>query len=113
MNDSNCKFQIIYDLISKEDNVLSVTMLCDIAGVSRSGYYRWVGAANEREKQEIKDRADFEIILTAYAKRGYDKGARGIYMTLIHQTPPIVMNVKKIRFQRFWMHIPRKYCLTY
>lgn len=97
MNDSNSKFKIIYDLINKEDNLLSVTMLCDIAGVSRSGYYRWIGAANEREKQEIKDRADFETILAAYAKRGYDKGARGIYMTLIHQTPPIVMNVKKIR----------------
>ena len=50
MGGSDCKLEIIYDLISKKDNVLSVTMLCDIAGVSRSGYYRWVGAAGEREK---------------------------------------------------------------
>ena len=97
MNESECKFEIIYGLVSKEDNLLSVTMLCDIAGVSRSGYYRWAGAADERQRKELKDQADFEIILGAYAKRGYDKGAKSIYMTLIHQNPPIIMNVKKIR----------------
>ncbi|MFI3177455.1 MAG: IS3 family transposase [Eubacteriales bacterium] len=97
MGESECKFEIIYDLINREDNVLSVTMLCDIAGVSRSGYYRWVSAAGVREQQELKDQLDFEIVLNAYTKRGYDKGAKGIYMTLIHQSPPVVMNVKKIR----------------
>lgn len=97
MGESNCKFEIIDELVSQPDNVLSVTMLCDIAGVSRSGYYRWIGGAVEREKQERKDQADFELILTAYTKRGYDKGARGIYMTLVHQIPPVVINVKKIR----------------
>ena len=97
MNESDYKFKIIYELISKEDNVLSVSMLCDTAGVSRSGYYRWVGAAGTREQRELKDQADFEIILAAYSKRGYDKGAKGIYMNLIHQEPPVVMNVKKIR----------------
>ena len=97
MGGSDCKLEIIYDLISKKDNVLSVTMLCDIAGVSRSGYYRWVGAAGEREKQELQDQADFEMILSAYTKRGYDKGAKGIYMALVHQNPPVIMNVKKIR----------------
>lgn len=97
MGGSDCKFEIIYDLISKKDNVLSVTMLCDIAGVSRSGYYRWVGAAGEREEQELQDQADFEMILSAYTKRGYDKGAKGIYMALVHQNPPVIMNVKKIR----------------
>lgn len=97
MGESKCKFEIINELVSKADNVLSIKMLCDIAGVSRSGYYRWIGSAGEREKQELKDQADFELILTAYAKRGYEKGARGIYMTLIHQKPPVVINVKKIR----------------
>ncbi len=72
-------------------------MLCEIAGVSRSGYYRWINAAKHREEQEVKDRADFEIILKAYNYRGYSKGARGIYMTLLHQEEPVVMNVKKIR----------------
>lgn len=91
------KFEIIHDVVSKENNMLNISMLCDIAGVSRSGYYRWINAAEHREKQELKDRADFEIILKAYNHRGYSKGAKGIYMHLIHQEEPIVMNLKKIR----------------
>lgn len=91
------KFEIIHDVVSKENNMLNISMLCNIAGVSRSGYYRWVNAAEHRENQELKDRADFEIILKAYNHRGYSKGAKGIYMHLIHQEEPIVMNLKKIR----------------
>ena len=33
----------------------------------------------------------------AYSFRGYDKGAQGIYMRLLHMEPPVIMNVKKIR----------------
>ena len=91
------KFEIIHDVVTKENNLLNISMLCEIAGVSRSGYYRWVNAAKDREEQELKDRADFEIILKAYKHRGYNKGAKGIYMNLIHQEEPIVMNLKKIR----------------
>ena len=40
---------------------------------------------------------DFELILEAYQHRGYAKGARGIYMHLLHKKPAVVMNVKKIR----------------
>ena len=91
------KFQIIHDVVTKENNLLNISMLCEIAGVSRSGYYRWVSADKHREEQELKDRADFEMILKAYNHRGYNKGAKGIYMNLIHQDEPIVMNLKKIR----------------
>ena len=97
METSSCKFEIIHEVMSQENNRLSVSMLCEIAGVSRSGYYKWIKSEERRQKQEEKDRKDFELIVSAYNHRGYDKGARGIYMTLIHQNPPIVMNVKKIR----------------
>lgn len=97
MNEASCKFEIIQETINQADNVMSVAMLCEIAGVSRSGYYRWVGAEKTRQEQENKDRADFELIVAAYGRRGYNKGARGIYMTLLHQEPPVIMNVKKIR----------------
>ena len=97
MGESGCKFEIIYETLNQKDNALSVAMLCDIAGVSRSGYYRWVNAEEKRKEKEEQDRSDFGIILEAYAHRGYDKGARGIYMTLLHQNPPVVMNIKKIR----------------
>lgn len=91
------KFEIIYNTLQEEDNRLNVGMLCEIAGVSRSGYYRWVNAAGTRKEKEIKDREDFELILRAYNQRGYSKGARGIYMCMIHWDIPVIMNLKKIR----------------
>lgn len=84
-------------MINKKDNMLSVKMLCEIANVSRSGYYNWVATEENRILKEEEDRKDFEIILTAYNYKGYNKGARGIYMRLLHMDPPIIMNVKKIR----------------
>ena len=97
METSANKFEIIHETINKANNTLSVTMLCEIAGVSRSGYYNWVASKEKRIEKEEQARADFELILAAYTHRGYDKGAQGIYMRLLHMEPPVVMNVKKIR----------------
>ena len=94
---SGWKFKVIQETLQREGNRLDVSMLCGIAGVSRSGYYRWVNAAGFREEREKKDREDFELVLRAYNQRGYSKGARGIYMCMIHWEPPVVMNIKKIR----------------
>ena len=76
------KFEIIQDTLSAKDNVLSISKLCRIADVSRSGYYRWLAAAESRAKREAQDQADFSLILQAYNHRGYAKGARSIYMRL-------------------------------
>lgn len=97
MKDSSCVFEIIYQTIRSDKEHLSVSELCKIAGVSRSGYYAWVKAAPIRERQEEEDRVNFELILTAYKMHGYTKGAKGIYMALMHMDPPIIMNLKKIR----------------
>lgn len=97
MNDSSCVFEIIYNTTQNANNSFSVKELCSIAGVSRSGYYAWVKAAPVRDWQELKDRADFDLILTAYKMHGYTKGTRGIYMALIHMQTPVIMNLKKIR----------------
>ena len=68
-----------------------------MAEVSRSGYYAWLNAAPARAPREQQDREDFEKILTAYKMHRYSKGAKGIYMALLHMDPPVVMNLKKIR----------------
>lgn len=90
------KFEMIQSAILKENNVLTVSRLCDIAGVSRSGYYAWIKSAPRRVTKEEQDKRDFERIVEAYKFRGYTKGARGIYMRLLH-TSEGVMNLKKIR----------------
>ncbi len=97
MNEASTIFSLIHQTLSGDENELSVSMMCQTAGVSRSGYYAWLNAASARQVREAQDRADFELILEAYNRRRYSKGARGIYMCLIHNTPPVVMNLKRIR----------------
>ena len=90
------KFAIIREAALRDDNLLKISKLCQIAGVSRSGYYNWCASIETRRAREDADRRDFDLILEAYRYRGYDKGTRGIHMRLLHQ-PGIIMNVKKIR----------------
>ncbi|MEY8576631.1 IS3 family transposase, partial [Oscillospiraceae bacterium 21-37] len=97
MGTPGSKFQIIQEVLSQEGNLLTVSDLCRTAGVSRSGYYNWLHSADARKKKEAADLEDFQLILDAYRFGGYDKGARGIQMRLLHMTPPVVMNIKKIR----------------
>ena len=91
------KYGLIHEAIRRDDNVLNISMLCRIAEVSRSGYYAWLEAAPDRQKREESDNKDFALVKKAYEYRGYKKGARSIYMRLLHQEPPVVMNLKKIR----------------
>ena len=90
------KFAIIREATRRDDNLLKISTMCRIAGVSRSGYYNWCASVEARQAREAADRSDFDLILEAYRYRGYDKGARGIHMRLLHN-PGIIMNVKKIR----------------
>ena len=89
------KFAMIQTATAHDDNLLSISELCRLAEVSRSGYYRWLDAAPVREMREEQDKTDFKLIVDAYNVRGYAKGARSIYMTILHRD--IRMNLKKIR----------------
>lgn len=88
------RYKVIQQMTLRDNNFLNIRWLCKYAGVSRSGYYRWLKAAETRIAQDKQDKKDFEVILAAYKFRGYDKGVRGIYMRLLHQE--IRMNRKKI-----------------
>lgn len=91
------KFAIIREMTARDNNLLNIECLCEIAGVSRSGYYRWLEAEPVRQARDERDKADYALVLKAYKHRGYDKGARGINMRLLREETPVVMNVKKIR----------------
>ena len=104
MDSAGERFAAIQEALADRKNILTVKGLCELAGVSRSGYYNWRRSERARETREQRDRADFEWILEAYRFRSYAKGARGIHMRLLHMG--VRMNVKKIR------RLMRKYRLT-
>ena len=89
------KFRLIQEATRRDNNLLKISSLCKIAGVSRSGYYNWCASESKRQSREESDRKDFDLILEAYRFRGYAKGCRGIHMRLLHMNK--IMNVKKIR----------------
>lgn len=74
---------------------MPVKELCALAGVARSGYYRYISSKSTDSEREAQDSADFQLIMEAYNFRGYDKGVWGIYMKLLRMG--IRMNHKKIR----------------
>lgn len=94
---ASAKFSIIQEMTERDDNLLNISWLCESAGVSRSGYYHYIKTEALRLSREEQDRCDFMIIVEAYQYRGYKKGARSIYMRLLHMNPPVHMNIKKIR----------------
>lgn len=75
-----------------------VSYLCDVAGVSRSGYYNYFSAkSQERKKQkDEQDEIVKEVILKAFHFKGRKKGARRIKMTLAGQFN-VEYNLKRIR----------------
>jgi len=94
---ASVKYAIIREMTQRDNNLLNIVWLCDAAGVSRSGYYHYLETEDIRQQREEQDQHDFLIILEAYQYCGYNKGARGIYMRLLHMNPPVHMNIKKIR----------------
>jgi len=67
-----------------------VKALCQIAKVSKSGYYKWLKHSNEPEK----DRNDYLIIKDIFDKGKSKYGFRTIQMKLMEKN--ISMNHKKI-----------------
>ena len=106
MNGTTASFELIAQMEAEKTSGLTVKEMCELAGVSRSGYYAWKKAAQTRQEREEQDQADFERILSVYNRRGYSKGVKAIHMGLMHLDPPVRMNVKKIR------RIMRKYKLV-
>lgn len=97
MDKSSAKYEVIQEIVSQDGSLQSIKELCQIAGVSRSGYYNWLASADKRAEKEARDKRDFELILEAYQFRGYNKGIRSIHMRLLHMNPPVLMNTKKIQ----------------
>ena len=56
------RYEIIAETIKCDDNVLNLSYLCGIAGVSRSGFYYWLNNKNTRLASDKADQEDFRVI---------------------------------------------------
>ena len=91
-------YEIIKELVEDYEEKGVIKYLCEIAGVSRSGYYNHFSevAINNRNIKDTQDEKDRDLILSAFNRHGYKKGAKSIKMTLENEDN-IIFNLKKIR----------------
>lgn len=75
---------------------VSVQFLCEVAGVSKSGFYNHLNSKEVRKIRNENDKKSRELILEAFNVKGYKKGARSIKMTL-ERDSKIIFNLKRIR----------------
>ncbi|GAB6429260.1 hypothetical protein bcgnr5416_53610 [Bacillus cereus] len=76
--------------------------LCELAGVSRSGYYKWLKNSESQALRKEQDYRDYLLLKSIYDKAKGKIGYRGLYMALadmVHKP----MNHKKI------LRLMRKY----
>jgi len=92
------KFLLIRSIIEKYNLRRMVSFLCDICGVSRSGYYNYfsIRSQERRKTWEEQDKLLKRNILMAFNFKNRKKGARQIKMTLMGQFN-INYNLKRIR----------------
>lgn len=89
-------FNLIDHIVKDLNLSFVITHLCNIAGVSRSGYYNFLKTKKVRKQRDDKDELVKDIILQAFNHRGYKKGSRSIKMTLENEFG-IIYNRKRIQ----------------
>jgi putative transposase len=82
---SSSIFALIHNIIANYEYKNMISHLCEVSGVSRSGYYNYLKSENIRNIREQKDLELKEIVLKAFEHRGYKKGSRSIKMVLEHE----------------------------
>jgi putative transposase len=89
-------FETIKEVIEKYSFKNVTGYLCELAGVSRSGYYNYLTSEDIRIGREQRDLVYRDLILKVFNRRGYKKGSRSIKMTLENEFN-IVYSLKRIR----------------
>jgi transposase InsO family protein len=88
-------FEMIENIIHNHSLQGMVKFLCKESGVSRSGYYNFLATKKFKEQKELNDLEARNLILKAFNRRGYKKGARSIKM-ILEREYDTVFNLKKI-----------------
>ncbi len=73
-----------------------VSHLCQLAGISRSGYYAWLKGETNRQLKEESDEKDAELLIEIFHVNDGKVGALQIKM-ILENNYGIIMNHKKIR----------------
>jgi len=102
------KFELIQEAV-KQGFGRMTRYFCELLEVSRSGYYRYLQAADTRLQRVREDEEAGTWIKKAFTRRGFKKGSRSIKM-ILEQEFGIVYNLKRIRrlMKKFGLVCPHR-----
>ncbi|HDR8028851.1 TPA: hypothetical protein QCY74_002080 [Bacillus cereus] len=72
-----------------------VRYFCDLAGVSRSGYYAWLHTVDVRNQKVVRDEKDYKLIQKIFNQKKKQFRTRFLKIKL-ENTRAITMNLKRI-----------------
>ncbi|MCZ4415847.1 IS3 family transposase [Enterococcus lactis] len=89
------RFRLINQIIRENQLAGMVNHLCDLARVSKSGYYYWLNSSDKRAERDRNDWEDFQLLYRIFL----DKKKCGIdeIKMALETEHDVVMNHKKIR----------------
>ncbi|WP_216650252.1 hypothetical protein [Fundicoccus ignavus] len=87
------RFRLINQIIRENQLAGMVNHLCDLAGVSKSGYYYWLNSSDKRAERDRNDWEDFQLLYRIFL----DKKKCGIdeIKMALETEYDVVMNHKK------------------
>ena len=87
------KFESILEFSTRFD----VKKMCEVLGVNRSSYYRWLKGQKKREEKNLRERRDVELIEKVFADSDKIFGYRNITKQLKSQG----VEISEYRVRRF------------
>jgi transposase InsO family protein len=87
---------LIHEVHVGSQKSLKIKYLCEIANVSRSGYYAWCNAAQTRAIKDERDYQDYNAIAEVFYRKKQKAGWRTVKMDLENNKGKI-LNHKRIR----------------
>ena len=82
--------------LKKVNKSITIILLCQLAGVSESGYYKWLSTTSQREFRLNNELSDYKLIKTIFFSKEEAAGYRTIVMNLLSEYG-VIMNPKKVK----------------
>ena len=74
VNKPSEKCQLIHDMILTDENNYTISFLCETAGISRSGYYKWLQNVPKRAEKEREDYEQHLLIKEIFLNKNCKAG---------------------------------------
>lgn len=90
-------FRLIHSFAQRKNIKLSITQMCQLADVNRSGYYGYIKklSGTRKTEKDFQDELDYRMIKEVFDEQNIEKGGRQIKMQVLRKYG-VNMNLKRV-----------------